>query len=468
MTTQSLPPARSERGIALIAVLLLMAVMTALVTGLSMNGQVESAMAGNEMSYAGARAAAEAGMNRAIEAIVNDTTTNFLAGVDGEVDASDPGAAVNADNGSVAFLLTGAPPYTLGSQYSYTIQVVDDDDPSLYATALTAAQLVAMGEDGDPYANANDRLILRATGLGPNGTTVRLSRVLETVDSTATSTTTTTTISNPAILVNGDLTISGNPEVEGDKGNVHANGDMTISGNSTEIEGDATATGDFSANDGWHAGGTQGGGMPTVNVPEVDANDYADLATHILNADGTMTTVATGGVSVCPCNDWSFSGGTWSITGNSATTGAYFVNGDAHISGNPGSSKSPVALTVIATGSIEVSGNPYLRPYGAAEALQFVTNGDLKLGGNVDIDVATVEGQSLVREQLMISGNPDIRGQIIVQNVESVSDLVTDNTISGNPSITYDGSFGDLITTTTTTTTGPTTYVNNVSGWIEG
>lgn len=462
MSNDPRPSANSERGIALIVVLLLLAAMSGLVTGMAMNGNVESAMAMNETYYAGARAAAEAGMNRAIEAVVNNSDTNFLAGADGVWDAADPAAAANADNGSLTFLLGGAGPYALGAtgQYSYTIQVLDDDDPALYQTALTAAQLTAMGEPtGDLFVNENDLLILRATGIGPNGTTVTLSRVL---DNDSNVTEETTSLSNPAILVNGDLTISGNPTVNGDNGNVHANGDMVINGGSTAIAGDATASGTFAANDGWHAGGMQGGGQATINPPNVDANDYIQYATHILNADGTMTTVATGVTTACPCNNWSFSGGSWSMSGNTGTTGTYFINGTATISGNPGSSKAPLPLSIIATGSIEISGNPYLRPENSA-MLQFVTNGDLKMSGNVDVDVTTVEGQSLVREQLMISGNPDIRGQIIAQDVESVSDLVTTNTISGNPSITYNGSFGDI----ETVTPGSVSYTNNVFGWLE-
>ena len=69
MMTTPIVHARSERGIALVVVLLLMAVLSGLATGFAMNGQVESSMAVNEVYYAGARAAAEAGMNRAIEAI---------------------------------------------------------------------------------------------------------------------------------------------------------------------------------------------------------------------------------------------------------------------------------------------------------------------------------------------------------------------------------------------------------------
>ena len=70
---------RSEKGIALIVVLLLMAVLSGLATGFAMNGKVESRWRVNETYYAGARAAAEAGMNRAVEALRVDNTNNLLA-----------------------------------------------------------------------------------------------------------------------------------------------------------------------------------------------------------------------------------------------------------------------------------------------------------------------------------------------------------------------------------------------------
>ena len=67
MANESSHSIRSEKGVALITVLLLLAVVSALTTALAMSGQTEIAMASNEMYYAGARAAAEAGLNRATE-----------------------------------------------------------------------------------------------------------------------------------------------------------------------------------------------------------------------------------------------------------------------------------------------------------------------------------------------------------------------------------------------------------------
>lgn len=462
---------------ALIMVLLLLAVVSSLATGLTMNSQVEVAMAANEATYAGARAAAEAGMNRAIAAIVANTANDLLAGEDGLIDASTPGAAVNADNGNVDFLFADAPPFTIGTngEYSYLVEIFDDDDPALYGGALSADQLTNMGEDGDPLTNANDRLILRVTGFGPNNTTVRVARVLETVATTLTSTTTTTTITNPALLVNGSLDISGSIDITGTRGNVHANGDMTISGGGWSISGDATAAGTFTASQD-NTGGVQGGGRPSVNVPDIDANNYMEQASHILQNDGTILTVATGTTCASPCMGWSFSGGSWSIAGNTASAGTFFSYGDVTISGNPNgggspSNRLPLALSVIALGSINITGTPILMPHNAL-ALQFVTNKDLRIAGNADLDRTLVEGQSLVREQLSISGNPDLRGQIIVQDFtgcgDACSSLVSSNSITGNMSIIYDGSFGDLISTEEIVGPTTTTWVNNVAGWIEG
>lgn len=453
---------RSERGMALIMVLLLLAVVSSLATGLTMNGQIEVAMASNEATYAGARAAAEAGLNRAIAAIQADTTTDLLA-------------LYNAD-GNLDSMFTGAAPYAIGNNYSYIIELFDDDDPALYPTPLTAVQLIAMVEDGNPANNLNDRLILRVSGLGPNGTSVRVGRVLETVPTTISTTTTTTTIMNPAILVNGDLTMGGFFKADGLRGNVHTNGNFVADGTSWRLSGDATAAGTFTTScaAGTCAAGVQGGGRPSVNVAHVEANDYADLATHILNADGTITTVGLTLPCVSNCG-WSFSNGTWSITGNSATAGTYFVNGDVTISGNPslggtGQNRIPLPLSVIATGSVRVSGTPTLQPHNAL-AYQFVTNGDLSITGNADLEQTQVEGRSLVREQLNLSGNPELRGQIIVQDFRDCSpcaSLVTNNFVGGRAAITYDGSFGDLIIEEEIPNPDVTTYVNNVTGWLEG
>jgi len=469
MTNAPIAQPSSERGIALIVVMLLMMVLSGLATGFALNGQIESTMATNEVYFAGARAAAEAGMNRAIERITEDTTNDLLAGADQLSDA-DPANAANDDNGSIAWLMASAGPYALDAdgEYTYDIEVLDDDDPALYSTALTTAQKTLMGEEtiDSPDIDENDRLILRATGYGPKGTIVRISRVLESIQNI---TTTPATSLNPAILIDGDLNVSGNITLTGDEGSVHTNGDLTLSGNAAEVSGDATAAGDFTCNEGWHADGAQGSGYPSVNLPDIKAADYAAHADYILHDDGSVTNgdgSSCGGS--CP-GDWTHSGDTWSITGNSAPSGTFYVEGKVSISGSPGKKGAEIAFSVIATDSISITGTPKFKPENDAK-LQFVTDGDMIIGGNVDLDDATaVEGQILVREQLSISGNPEFQGRILVQNETAddygtgQSDEISTNSVTGNPTITYNGTLSALEVPGTSTTS----YTNNVTGWME-
>jgi type II secretory pathway pseudopilin PulG len=455
MTKHPLHP-RSEKGIALIVVLLLLGVMAALTTGLALNGQTEVAMSRNETNYAGARAAAEAGMNRAVNQILADTSTDLLA----------TGTIPNIGNG----------PFTLNTQYTYQFEIRDDDDPALYPQALTPGQLAQMGEDGDPDNDVNTRMIVRSIGNGPNGTTVIVSRVLQSTEIPDLPETT-TMISNPAILVNGDLDISGNSKIQGLRGNVHANGDIT-GGGSVTITGDATATGDVS--DGLHPGGLKAGNMPPIAVPEIKASDYFNLADYILASDGTIRVASTGDVCTKSCpTGWSFGAGAWSASGAMPTSATYYVQGPVSVHGTGKSVMT--ALSIIAEGSITLTGNGKFKPENGA-GIQFVTNGDFELGGTVDADDSVdMDGQIMVREQMKIFGNSEFQGRVMVEDRDSASNAydavsnpngrkgsnnVDANTLNGNMTVTYNGHLGDIVTTIELPA-GPSTYTNNISGWLE-
>lgn len=461
----------SERGIALIVVLLLMAVLAGLATGFALTGQTEVAMATNEVYFAGARAAAEAGLNRSLVEIFADTSTNWLSGADGAVDAGNPSATVNADNGSLFFLL-GAGPYYVDSanRYSYEVQILDDDNDLLYENPLTTAQRAAMGESGNSiYVNQNDRVVLRATGYGPNGTVVRLARIIETVDSVNTTNTMTPVLSGQAILVNGDFEMNGNITITGTSGNVHVNGNLTKTGDSGTITGSATASGSYSGPT--VATGATGGGRPTTNVPNIQASNYLSIADYKLAvvggvgvvqtfSGGTWSTCTTG---ACTSTGWTYSGGTWN-SGSNPTAATYYAEGNVHVAGTSGSSYR--AVSVIATGDINVQAGAKLRPENDQQ-IQFVAGGDFTMTGNVDLDATNVEGQILVRGQFEAGGSLDFNGRVLVQDVAGAGTAVANggSRIHGAVTFTYRGTLETVPTATTSTTT--TTYVNNVSGWME-
>jgi hypothetical protein len=474
--------AASERGIALIVVLLLMAVLSGLATGFALTGQTEVQMSTNEVYYAGARAAAEAGLNRALVEIFADTTTNWIKGVDGLVDDVNASAAVNADNGSLTFLLGNGPYYVDTAQrYSYEIQILDDDNPLLYDATPNAAQLTGMNEGAaglpTPYVNSNQRVVLRAIGYGPNGTTVKLARIIESVETTNTSTTTTTVLSNPAILVNGNFEMNGGITVQGTSGSVHANGNLLTTGSGGSISGSATSSGTYTGPT--IATGATGGGRPTINVPEIRAEDYMSLADYKLTVVSGTPEVQTKNpstgaweactTSACTSTGWSYSGGTWSNSSN-PTPATFYVEGNVDIDNTSGTTNR--ALSVIATGDINVQGgSAELTPAATANGIQFVSNGDVEIvnGADLDADSNLIEGQILVRGQFEAGGNMEFQGRVMVQDVAGAGNLVADggNRIHGSVQFTYNGSLGAISTTITTITSAPSTFVNNVSGWME-
>ena len=297
------PERPSERGMALISALLLMMVMSGLAIALLASGRIETAMGDNEELYAGARAASEAGLNHTAAIILQLTADpvysldTLLNGPDALGNpSSNDATSVNADNGWVTHLLGGTAPWSVepGSNYTYDVRLLDDDDPALKGgVPFTSVELTAMGassalnvEDGLRFNDVNGRLVIRSTGFGPRGTQATLEQMLVPIEM-------------PALLVNGNLTMAGNTRILGDQGSVHANGTLRIQNNSVFVAKDATSTGTLTAPGGWDPGGLESGGMPIIPVPNILAYNYRTTGDFFLHADGRITSDYAGTVLVC-------------------------------------------------------------------------------------------------------------------------------------------------------------------------
>ena len=435
---------RDEQGVALVAVLLLLMVMSALCTALATSSHTETIVARNHQTAAHARAAAEAGVIHAIELTVANlqswqpngfaTPSAAMSALLRGPDNQSGTTATNADNGSLEAFGIPRSPARLQlaglSDVSYEVRLFDEDDPARGLT-LSAADRTRIGEPGNQAAaDENTRIVVRAIGYASGNAVATVEAMIA-------------PLTLPAIVSNQSLTISGNPAVLGAQGSVHSNQNLLISGNPNIAE-NATASGTYILTGASASiGGQSGGSFPNLPIPPIRAIDHRSKADFILNNDGTMTTVSTDTTASCsPCaGAWEFSGGDWRISGNTAPTiGTYYVEGTATITGGIGSPGSPAQLSIIAEGSVELSGNPHLRP--DSPELLLVTDGDLKIAGTVTS--VTAEGQILVREQLMLAGNPDLAGQILIEDAANVSPLVISNTISGNPTVTYNGISGTV------------------------
>ena len=429
-----------ERGAALIAVLLLLMMLSALSAALVVNGQTETLISYNERAATQAGAAAEAGLNHAVElatTFIRDWNDNGFASIEEALDALLLGpdglsgtAATDADNGSLGTRagITAAEQIALGTRVTiaagidaqYEAFVMDDD--------ATAPDEPA----GDLYDDENGKVVVRATGYATDETKVVLEATLS-------------EYLLAAVIVNGDLDVGGSVEITGSGGGMHTNGDLVISGGAASVTGTITASGSYTGS------GTGYGGAPELEVLEVSASDYLSYADYILTSSGTMTDqvgtvlcdTASGGKgkNETKCNDWSFDSGSgeWGIGNNDTPTdGTYYVEGPVDIAGSPGTTGMPVNLSIIAEGSIDISGSPTI----AAETpdLLFVTDGDLEISGSPD--TTSARGQILVHEQVQFTGTWSHNGQIIVENSASIDDLVTANDLSGNVTISYSGGLG--------------------------
>jgi cytoskeletal protein CcmA (bactofilin family) len=274
-----------------------------------------------------------------------------------------------------------------------------------------------------------------------------------------------------AILIGGDLVISGNADVSGIAGDVHSNGDIELSGSPT-ISGDLTSSGSISVGGGGGttgvAGDVQSDASPQF-VPPVEPRemwellhaDYAD-SWYDLCPDGTVrradaSTPCNGTISGSATSGQAFRGWTfhgtgssreWQKDGSGEYSGVYYVyQAGANVSKNPGEVGNPWRATVIAEsanadgacpadwGDIHVNGTP--RVVGFIDGLALVAGRDLKIQGNAN---QRFEGLMAAHEQVEVSGNPTLVGALVAEDAcDTPGSPVTTSSVSGSMAIVYDG-----------------------------
>ena len=160
------------------------------------------------------------------------------------------------------------------------------------------------------------------------------------------------------------------------------------------------------------------------------------------------------------------SGGYWDIQSSSIANKSFYAvgldnynlttpsssspnGGNVKISSNAGSDVSPINVSVLATGSIEVDSNPNFRsqmtsvqtpelPPFVAPNFLFVAVEDLKIRG--DASIPQFSGVIFCGEQFDLSGNGAIDGQVLaLSNTDVSGSPVSANSISGSFELTFNG-----------------------------
>ena len=188
MTETRLPMVgrRNERGSALLGVVLLLMLMSALAAALAVSGETETLISRNQRDGARAQAAAEAGLSHALElatTFIFEWKNNGFGSADAAIDSLlagvDDDPADTADNGGLdertgivagEDIPIGGPNVAIagGINVQYTALVMDDDP-----TAPAAEP-----ENADLADDLNRVLVVRATGFGPDNTRVTVEAMI--------------------------------------------------------------------------------------------------------------------------------------------------------------------------------------------------------------------------------------------------------------------------------------------------
>ncbi len=410
----------ADSGFALISVLLALALLTTVGVALNTVGIIELRTSLNHRASTRAVLLADAGATHALALmrgpLSSHSYTELLLGADGISNTEDDGVLAGFGlSDSDVLPDTGV---VLGQGRYFATVVNDDGDPS-----------------GDPKTDNNFRLRVMCRGETRDGGVADVAIALD-------------ALAFPALAVNGDLSLPGNPTLLGPCAGAHANGVLRVNGNPL-IDGEVTAV------DTVMLSGTisdAGGGVVIpqsrarpIEIPQYDPLDYCGSADYVLR-DGWVITVG-------PQRDSAFAGNqpvmgwrwrdvenTYDLAGNQGQPGIVCAFGNVSISGNPGSEANPLLITILATGSVDVNGNPKIEAAHDDDIL-IIASGDVNINGNPSGFTRSYTGLIYAGSQCDVNGNPTIQGYMLcgdAPNPPGALELAAANRVNGNPTFTYD------------------------------
>jgi len=392
----------NESGLALIAVLLAMALLTAIGVALTAVAIVEYRTSVNHRSATRALLLADAGATHALALMRGPLAaysyTDVLLGADGVADTEDDGLFVGFDLGDDALPDSGI---GLGQGRYFVTVVNDDTDPS-----------------GDPHTDANHRFVALCRGETPDGGVAEVRVMLAAP-------------SYPAVAANGDLFVPGTPTItaSGPCGGVHANNVITIDGHPT-VDGDVTySEGIVMSGVIYDSYGNEV--IPRYEDPiKIDKYEPQDFC-----ADADFRLENKKLISVAPPDTssidgekmlgwkWEASENAYVLNAKDAVEGTVCADGDIRVNGNLGEAGDPFSITLIATGSIRVGGTPVITADAASTTTPYY------------------RGLVYAGSQCQVNGNPTVDGHILCYDDEDptgANNLTDENEINGTPTINYD------------------------------
>lgn len=411
---------RARRGMALVSALATLVLLAVIIAGVFTLTNSDARSSVNRVNATQATELAEAGLAHAMGVLrgsLADTSfTKLLRGSDGTAGTTDDG-------------------YLMGYGLSAAMQIPDTGRVSTWGRFYV--QLLNDPADGSgATTDGNNKILVRCRSVTTDSGTATVDAIIGLTPF-------------PAVAVDGNLTVNGNPALLGQCGGMHTNGNMSVAGAATvTTQGVVTSTGTTTVagniRDTSHTIVTPVTNQPPVDIPTLDPMSYCTgHADYYLQADGYIRKASDGSLTLSTGTQHygfkrtSASPVVWDQTGT-PFAGTYCVTGNVTINGNPGSSSSPVVVTILASGSVSVAGNPFMTP--AYGGISIMAAGDVSVNGNAGSGNANYSGLVYAGAQCSVNGNMSMSGQLVCKNAANPAgsnNYVSSNSISGNPTITY-------------------------------
>lgn len=419
----------SRRGAALPAALFGVVTVSLLASAIFSSARMQSTASRNRESSARALQLAEDGLAHAVTVVRDSlrhvTFTRLLRGTDNMPNTADDGRVTGYNLSSAINIPSAGRAYGSGT---YDVQIMDDGD-----------------SDGLPLADVNLRLRMRCTATTSNGGRAVLDVILGVA-------------ALPAIAANGDLALGGNATVRGACGGVHANDDLSITSPNPVVGGTLTASDQVSgtARDTLGAAKSPVGLKPVVKIPAMSYADYCGApgtnatvnrtdvefwytSTGLIYRRGNPVPFVATAVKQFGWRLISLAPVTWEFANPTYENGKLCIEGNVTVSSGAGSAASPVAWSIIATGSVKVSGSPFIVP-ATNDSIAIIAGGDIAISGNPGGSNENYEGLIYANAQCSISGNPTVAGQVLCRDQATGvgnADYAPTNIVTGNPTLTY-------------------------------
>ena len=156
--------------------------------------------------------------------------------------------------------------------------------------------------------------------------------------------------------------------------------------------------------------------------PNLDPADFCPAgAEWLLRADGSVLRTSTGAAYAAqPAPMFGIRRGMpagWMITGPQFPGGKVCADGDVSLAGVTGRPDRPLAITIVATGSVEIVGTPHLVP-ATSDSVLIVAGGDVRLAGHSIGGANNFEGLVYAENQCIVNGRPRVASRLVCRNAE--------------------------------------------------